>query len=383
MSYGIYIHTPFCASKCHYCDFLSFATDSDESLKEDYFNAICKEIELAKYEFHYLTNLSIDTIYFGGGTPTILPPSRINAILYTIKQNFKVLTNAEITVETNPNITIKSIMGLKIGRVNRLSFGLQSTNNEKLASLNRTHTMEDFLKTFRTARELHFNNINIDLMFALPNQDINQWCDTLETVINLSPEHISAYSLTPAEGTPLFEDIKNGLVTLPDDSIDRDMYHLACEMLQEAGYNHYELSNFAKPNFESKHNVNCWKRKPYLGFGLGAHSFINNKRWNNTTDLQCYFAVLLNIHKSHLLRCTRRELQKLSPDDAMAETMILGLRLTQGVCIDEFKETFGITPAEKYNLTPLVKDELLTIDSKYIRLTRLGMDLANQVFITF
>ena len=377
MRSGIYIHIPFCLSKCYYCDFLSFANSSD-SLKKDYYSALCKEIELSSKEF---INLSIDTIYIGGGTPTILPPFWLNGILNTIRRHFKVLPKAEITVETNPSANSKSITGLNIGRVNRISFGLQSTCNEKLSSLNRIHTMENFLKNFHSARKSHIDNINVDLMFALPNQDLNQWRETLETVINLSPEHISAYSLTPAEGTPLYDDIKTGHVLLPDDSIDRDMYHLACQMLKEEGYNHYELSNFAKPNYESKHNINCWKRKQYLGFGLGAHSFFNSYRWNNTKNMQRYLDILL--HDNQPPHKVREETQKLSQSEAMSETMILGLRLTQGVSIQDFKKAFGILPTEKYNIDTLVADGLLKIDSEYISLTTRGLDLANQVFMTF
>ena len=384
MKSGVYVHIPFCASKCHYCDFLSFA-DCSNYLKKDYVTAICKEIEFASEEF---PNLSIDTIYIGGGTPTVLPPYWINGILSTIRQNFNVLPKAEITVEANPCTTSPNITRLKLGYVNRISLGLQSTCNKKLSLLNRIHTMEDFLKNFHSARQLRFNNINIDLMFALPNQDINEWRETLETVINLSPEHISVYSLTPAEGTPLYDDIKSGRIVLPDDSIDRDMYHLARQMLNQAGYNQYELSNFAKPNYESKHNINCWKRKPYIGFGIGAHSFMNSCRWNNTKVLKRYLDVFLNpsyntANEAKTLNEIREETQKISQDEAMAETMILGLRLTQGVCIQDFKEIFDVSPTEKYNLDTLVKNGLLIINDEYISLTARGMDLANQVFMTF
>jgi oxygen-independent coproporphyrinogen-3 oxidase len=377
MSCGIYVHIPFCLSKCDYCDFLSFA-NSAESLKKDYYLALCKEIELVSKEY---PNLPVDTIYFGGGTPTVLPSYWLNGILNTIRRCFRILPKSEITVETNPSAQSKSIVGLHKARVNRISFGLQSTCNEQMSALNRTHTMEGFLKNFQTARRMNMNNVNIDLMFGLPNQDLDQWSKTLETVIALAPEHISAYSLTPAEGTPLYDEITAGRITLPDDSLDRNMYHLACSMLTEAGYSHYELSNFAKPNKESKHNINCWKRKPYLGFGLGAHSFYNSLRWNNTKDIQRYLDILLRGNLQGFK--VKEDVYVLSREESMSETMILGLRLTQGICIREFIEAFGISPVEKYKLAPLIADGLLVIDDSYIRLTPRGMDLANQVFMAF
>jgi oxygen-independent coproporphyrinogen-3 oxidase len=221
--------------------------------------------------------------------------------------------------------------------------------------------MEAFVENFHAARAAGFDNINVDLMFALPDQTMKHWLETLAAVIALSPEHISVYSLTPAENTPLWAQIENGEVTMPCDKTDRDMYHAARSILSHAGYTHYEISNFAKKGSESRHNVNCWTMKPYIGFGAGAHSFDGKARWCN------------------------REVFQLSQDDLMSETMILGLRLTSGVCENEFAEAFGVTPSEifKEEIAQLIKDGLLERKQSRILLTSRGLDFANRVFLEF
>ncbi|MCL1788678.1 MAG: radical SAM protein, partial [Defluviitaleaceae bacterium] len=251
--------------------------------------------------------------------------------------------------------------------VNRLSLGLQTTHPHLLKAIHRTHTMDDFLQNYHAACTAGFTNINIDLMFALPGQTLDDWGSTLETIIALAPRHISAYSLTPAENTPLWDALDAGKTHLPAEEADRAMYHLAVKLLTEAGYTHYELSNFAKPGFESRHNVNCWRRVPYHAFGLGAHSFDGGKRWHNTQDMAAYLA------GDH----APQDVETLTAADADAETMILGLRLLQGV-----QEKDVPVACESAVLTQ-IKKGLLARENGFVRLTALGLDLANQVFEAF
>jgi len=395
---GIYIHIPFCVQKCNYCDFLSFETEATNALPTP-----CNEsghVGAARETFDYVGHVSaliheiqttklpqvIDTIYIGGGTPTALPSSLLCKILDAVTEHVghALQPDAEITVEANPGtLTREYLTALKSHGVTRLSMGLQTTKPRLLKALGRIHTMDEFLENFHTAREVGFDNINVDLMFALPGQNLTDWQETLDEVIALSPEHISAYSLTPAENTPLWDDLENRKITLPDDTTDRKMYHLAREMLATAGYIHYELSNFAKPGFESRHNVNCWRRVPYIGFGLGAHSFDGYKRWSNTEDMGEY----LKMHRSYedmtlvgaacgcQQDCTMQE--HLSEKDHLAETMILGLRLTQGV------PEAAVPSIYNEEVATLIKKGLLTCKDGHVCLTPLGMDLANQVFAAF
>ena len=370
---GVYIHVPFCLQKCDYCDFLSF--ESCDSM-EPYVNALLHEIQNAQI------TQPISTIYIGGGTPTALPSHLLCKILDAVASVIATapvialapviagLTRnppTEITVEANPGTLSREYLhALKSHGVNRLSMGLQTTHPHLLRAINRIHTMEDFLENYHTARQLGFDNINVDLMFALPGQTLACWRDTLQEIIALSPQHISAYSLTPAENTPLWDALEAGKITLPSDTTDREMYHLAREMLTAAGYTHYELSNFAKPDFESRHNIDCWRRVPYMAFGLGAFSFDGKTRRRNPDNMHDY----LNGRPPHVV-------EHLSEADHLAETMILGLRLTKGVPEADVPPIFAPQVAE------LIKKDLLVQRDGQVCLTTLGMDLANQVFETF
>ena len=373
---GIYIHIPYCISKCAYCDFLSFPAGVDGT-QEAYVNALLSEIELASRT--RLDGVLIDTVYIGGGTPTALTSPLLCKILQKIG-GLRLISGAEITVEANPGtLTPEYLAALKSSGVNRLSIGLQTTQPRLLHAINRIHTYEEFLQNFQAAREAGFSNINIDLMFALPRQTQEDWQETLAEIVALSPEHISAYSLTPAENTPLWDALESNTMHLPSEETDRNMYRTAKEILSMAGYTHYEISNFAKPDKESRHNVNCWKRVPYLGFGLGAHSLGNAggsvSRWNNTETMQEYVQAPTNAGKN---------ITPLSKQDQMAEAMILGLRLTEGVSEQGFAAEFGITPTESYKeIPPLISGGLLVRGNGYLRLTPKGLDLANQVFTAF
>jgi len=359
---GIYIHIPFCLQKCDYCDFLSFESCDD---MEQYVDALLQEIKT--FVGANCVRPQIFTVYIGGGTPTALPSHLLCKILCAVKKLYLV-PGIEITVEANPGtLTGEYLAALKSHGVTRLSMGLQTTKPHLLKAINRIHTMADFSENFHAARSAGFDNINVDLMFALPGQTPQDWQQTLEEIIALSPEHISAYSLTPAENTPLWDALDAGKIHLPNDETDRRMYHMARQLLTEAGYIHYELSNFAKPGCESRHNVNCWRRVPYYAFGLGAHSFDGEKRWHNTGDMREYLAG----------NFTPQGVDVLTEADAQAETMILGLRLMEGVKASDISQVYvGEVEAQ-------IKKGLLAHEDGYVRLTPKGMDLANQVFEVF
>jgi len=358
MAYGIYVHIPFCVQKCDYCDFLSLP-GKPRIYMELYVEALINEIRAFLDE-----NIPYDTIYIGGGTPTALPEELLCAILSVLKPP----ANCEITVEANPGtLSLAYLSDLINHGVNRLSLGLQTTKNHQLDAINRLHSFQDFVINYYCARLIGYTNINVDLMFGLPGQTLEDWRSTLQTIIEIDPEHISAYSLTPAENTPLWDALENKKIHLPCEETDRKMYHMAIEMLTAAGYIHYELSNFAKPGYESRHNVNCWQCAPYRAFGLGGHSFDGKKRWRNAEDMAHYLASYGIPHN----------VETLSDTDIQAETMILGLRLTKGVAES------NIPPALANTIETQIKKGLLTRRDNHVRFTALGLDLANQVFSEF
>lgn len=343
MATGVYIHVPFCKKKCVYCDFFS----SEEGDFEAYTERIISELQNTDLK-------EVDTVYIGGGTPTVLPSFLLCKILEAVR-GLSLTPDAEITVEANPGtVDMEYLAALKKSGANRLSFGLQATQSRLLKILGRVHTFGDFAESFRQARAAGFANINVDVMFAIPSQSTADWRETLAEVIALAPEHISAYSLTPAEDTPLRALLESGELAQPDEKTDREMYHSARKILAEAGYAHYEISNFAKEGFESRHNVNCWTMKPYIGFGEGAFSFDGKARWEYGGEK----AVL-------------------SQRDLISETAFLGLRLMRGVDEGELLPVF----AEQ--IAKLKKDGLLVVRHNRLQLTPLGMDFANRVFAEF
>ena len=361
---GIYIHIPFCISKCIYCDFLSFS--GCESLYEPYVNALLAELRLASIE-------QISTVYIGGGTPTVLPLPMLCNILTSVL-DLPLSKDAEISIEVNPGtVSYEYLKLIKSAGINRLSFGLQSTDNHLLSLLGRVHTYSQFLENFINARNIGFNNINIDLMFGLPEQSAKVFGDTLSTVLNLNPEHVSFYSLTPSENTSLWKDLMTNKVYLPCDETDRKMYYLALNLLANRGYSHYEISNAAKTGFECIHNLDCWLHKPYIGFGLGASSFDGNKRWSNPSAFSDYFARV------------KPEFQVLSDKELISEAMILGLRLIDGIDELLFESRYGIRPSKYFSdqIAKLIQDGFLERSINKIRLTSLGLDLANHVYMHF
>lgn len=374
---GVYIHIPFCKSKCIYCDFNSFA--KKDNCIEEYINAVIKEIkEYAKQNKDVL----IKTIYIGGGTPSYINEKYINKILETLKNNFEILSNAEITIEINPGtVNRKKLNTYYKAGINRLSIGLQSTNDKLLKQLGRVHDFEDFLETVRLANTIGFSNINADCMIGLPNQNIYDVEETLNVLINLRLTHISVYSLIVEPNTPLEKKIESGELKLPDEEIERYMYWFAKRKLEENGYLHYEISNFAKPLFRSKHNLDCWNQKEYKGFGVSASSYENGIRYTNISNIEKYVE---NVQNGQFKRNYIVE-EKQDREAMMKEYMLLGLRKITGVSINQFRKKFGTIPIFKYNkeITKLTNEGLIESNGINIRLTKKGLDLANLVWEEF
>ena len=366
---GIYVHIPFCKQKCLYCDFISFEGIIEK--QEEYISTLKTEIleNVKKIENNIVT-----TIYIGGGTPSFIDSKFIIDILETIKKSYNIKKDAEITIEINPGtVTKEKLEDYKNAGINRLSIGLQSTNNEILKGIGRIHTYEDFLETYNLARKVGFQNINVDLMLALPKQSLEILQESLKELIKLSPEHISLYSLILEEGTKLKKLVEQGSIALPEEEIERQMYWDTKKILEENGYIHYEISNFAKKGHESKHNLNCWNQKSYLGFGVAAHSYYNKTRYSN----------VLNLYKYGVEPKTIHEVQ--NKQDEQKEYMMLGLRKIDGISIADFKNKFVENPIYIFRkeLDKLVKEDLLEIVEDRIKLTNKGLDLANLVWKEF
>lgn len=378
---GIYVHVPFCKQKCKYCDFISF--QNCENYFDDYFECLKKEITEKANEINSENKeILIDTIYFGGGTPSIVCEKYIEEVLNKIYEYYNVSENAEITVEVNPGTVDK----LKLERyfeigINRLSIGLQSTDDKLLKMLGRIHTYKEFENTYDLARKIGFKNINVDLMIGLPNQSLENVHDSLEKIVQKNPEHISVYSLIIEENTKMFDLIEKGELELPDEDVERKMYWSVKKFLEENGYNHYEISNFSKSGFESKHNANCWNQHEYLGFGIAAHSYFNNIRYSNIDNLRQYIKNWKN--EQSVYNIVFHEHQ--NKDDMMKEFMMLGLRKIDGVKISEFKEKFVDNPIFVFRnqLNKLVKEGLIEVLENNIRLSDKGLDLANEVWMEF
>ncbi len=354
------MHFPFCKSKCRYCDFNS--SDKNWCLENSYIDALVMEIENCTYTD------KVDTIFFGGGTPTAVKISNLIRVIDALKTKFDIC-DAEFTVECNPaTIEYEGLLQLKNAGVNRISIGLQSANDDELKFLGRIHTFDAFLKTYRDAVKAGFDNINTDLMFSLHRQTMDKWMNTLERVVDLKPSHISAYSLIVEEGTP-FYDLE---LDLPDEETDRGMYYRAVEFLKSNGYYQYEISNFALKNHECKHNLKYWKRGNYLGFGCGASGMYDNVRYQNSYDAAEYISN--NVVSS----------EKLTKEDAMAEHIFLGLRLTDGFDIEEFNCIYNVDFKEKYKMQTekFTKLGLLEVD-KSCRLTKEGLSVSNSVMCEF
>lgn len=356
---GIYVHIPFCQRKCLYCDFNSH--DSKNELKTQYTKALIDEIRAFCSDEYYA-----DSIFFGGGTPTALPIENLEKIFTALADTFNVTADAEITCETNPGV-LKDHGALRKMGFNRLSMGMQSADDSELKTLGRIHTFSEFLKSYENARR-YFDNINIDTMFSLPGQTLESWINTLQKVKTISPEHVSCYSLIVEPGTP-FASMN---LDLPDEETDRQMYHTAKDILND--YTRYEISNFAKRGLECRHNLKYWTRMPYIGFGCGAHSQIEHKRFSNVYKIEDY-----------IQNPFAKETETLSPNDEISEYMFLGLRLKEGVNKQKFKTLFNrdIDTLYKDVINKHIKAGTLISDSTHIALTDRGIDVSNSVMADF
>jgi len=362
---GLYIHIPFCKSKCNYCDFISYADKHYECFS--YKNKLIKEIKKVVEK-----NSEIKSIFFGGGTPSIFPTDYIREILSALSY-YKKTSNVEITIEANPNTLDKDKLKdyLDMG-INRLSVGLQSHDKNLLKILGRTHTFDDFERNIFCAKNIGFKNISADVMFSLPNQTLDIWKETIEKLISFELNHISAYSLIIEKNTPFGKLYDKNQLTLPDDKLDREMYYFLRERLLQANFRQYEFSNFAKVSHESVHNKIYWQRENYIGVGLGAHSFVDGVRYSNTTSLDDYLNlenVVVEEHKIDIL-------------EAMEEFVFLGLRMTQGIETAKFQKEFSKDVFDVFggNLKSVIELGYLKNEKGFLYLTNKGIDVSNLVF---
>lgn len=376
---GLYIHIPFCISKCNYCDFNSYKLDLD--LKKRYLDDL--EIEMKLYNEDIKKNNlenEISSIFIGGGTPSILNSNEIIKIFSTIKNNFNIKQDAEITIECNPGtLTKEKLITMKEVGVNRLSIGLQAVQDYHLKSIGRIHSYDEFVKNYKEAKEVGFNNINVDLMYALPNQNFEDWKESLQKIVNLNPSHISAYSLILEEGTKLYDMYENNEFEVIDEDTDINMYNYTISYLKENGYNQYEISNYSKSYFECEHNILYWKCGHYIGVGPGASGYIENYRYNNVESLDEYHNKLSENKKPI------SNLEKLSIEDKIQEKIFMGLRMNEGIKFDDFRNEFKIDFKEKYSkqITDLKNKKLINESITGISLTQKGREISNSVFIEF
>ncbi|MEG1780115.1 MAG: radical SAM family heme chaperone HemW [Clostridium sp.] len=385
----LYIHIPFCMKKCLYCDFLSFA--ADDKIKERYVEALIKEIRtMGKfYEEDDLKcgiTYEVCSVFFGGGTPSVLKAEQTIAIMKAVKESFRIAESCEITTEANPGtLSAEQLTAYLSCGINRLSLGLQSADDQELKELGRIHTFHTFLESFHLAREAGFENINVDLMSALPGQTIESYVRTLHMVADLSPEHISAYSLIIEEGTPFYERYGTGAQgnrLLPDEDTDRAMYHVTKTYLKTMGYERYEISNYAKPGKECIHNTGYWMGTEYLGLGLGSSSYMNGERFTNTSDISSYMKMS---SADFMKRHHHEERECLTAKAKMEEFMFLGLRLSKGIRTEEFQKRFGISIEQVYGtvIQHFLKDGLMEDRNGSLRLTEYGTDVSNAVLSEF
>lgn len=403
----LYLHIPFCERKCAYCDFLS--APADLPVRISYIKKLQEEI--AYYGAQY-GEYQVSSIFFGGGTPTILEGYQLAAILETVKEHFNITTDAEITVECNPGtLTAGKAEKLVQAGFNRLSIGLQSADDRELQLLGRIHNFAQFLESYDLARKAGFQNINVDLMSALPGQTLKSWQDTLQKVTALRPEHISAYSLIIEEGTPFYERFAEDERIreegghprlLPEEDVERQMYELTETFLQTKGYERYEISNYAKPGYECRHNCGYWIRKDYLGLGLGASSLVEHQRFQNTSDLKTYLeqeyspqcegqderiAETIQLQEETGLTQTGHHIhiETLDKKSEMEEFMFLGLRLMAGISRQQFEKKFQVTLNSVYGevLRKLKGEQLIEEVAGYVRLTEHGIDVSNYVLAEF
>ena len=372
---GLYVHIPFCVKKCEYCDFLSWSAGEEE--REQYVNALLTEIESYR---DFAKEYRVSTIFVGGGTPSVLLPKQMEQVLQKIYEVFELEKRPEITVEVNPGtVDEEKLQCYKKNGVNRLSMGLQSVKDEKLRLLGRIHTYQEFVESYELARKVGFDNISIDLISSVPGQTLQEWKEELETAAAQNPEHISVYQLIIEEGTPFYEKYAEHPELLPDEETSREIYLWTGKFLKEAGYEQYEISNYAKPGKESKHNLKYWERGDYLGLGLGAASMVRNIRMSNTKDMKTY------LERCDKPKTMREDVQFLEEPRQMEEFMFLGLRKTRGVSKKEFRRIFGREMDMVYEkaLHKCLENGMLLEQKDRIFLSEEGTLLSNMVLSEF
>jgi oxygen-independent coproporphyrinogen-3 oxidase len=371
---GLYVHIPFCSSRCSYCDFATGLYQSE--LAERYVRGLIKEIRTSQY-----AGENVDTIYFGGGTPSLLAPAQLQHVLAALYDSFKIATGAEITLEINPgSATPEKLRAFRSLGINRASFGAQTFDDAELAKLGRSHNSADALRTFAELRDAGFANVSFDLIAGLPGQTLAGWQHNIQQALDLVPEHLSFYLLEVHSGTPLAEHIRRGIQPHPDEDLAGVMYEWMLEQALDAGYEHYEISNLCRPGFYSRHNVKYWTAAPYYGFGCSAHSYDGDtRRWSNQRD------VLKYVERVESGASPVVEEQQLSVTDVRAEAVFLGLRMMQGVDLRHYRESFGIDLRDEHadDLDRFCKAGLVELDGDLIRLTRTGALFSNEVFAAF
>lgn len=366
---SLYIHIPFCVRKCHYCGF--YSTNYSPQLSEYYIQALAKEAYSSRDGY----SRDIDTVYVGGGTPSVLAPDQVMNIIEMLRRNFRIQSGGEFSIEANPNsLTPVHLAMLREQGVNRISLGVQSFSDALLGTLGRLHTAEQARNAFHSIREHGFNNVSIDLIYGIPGQSQSEWADTLHHGIGLNPEHISVYCLSLDEGSLFKKECEAGKLSLPDEDVAADQYELAVNTLKRAGYEHYEISNFSRPGFACRHNLNYWKRGEYLGLGPGAWSFISGSRYKNIADVQEY-----NKRLEAGIPVIESE-DRPTPEQAAHELVLLALRTSAGLNIRGFEDAFGSTNWKLMSLAePLKQSGLLEEVEGRLRLTTRGFFLSNEV----
>lgn len=360
---GLYVHIPFCVKKCRYCDFASFRV-TEPSVRAEYIAALCREID----SYSGLC-LDVSTVFFGGGTPSLLTPREFSKIVSHIKRAFNILPDAEFTLEANPGtLTEEKLLAYIAAGVNRVSLGLQSIHENELKMLGRIHSYQDFLNCYDLVKKCGVNNVNVDLMYGIPEQTKESFKETLDAVIALNPTHISAYGLIIEEGTPFF--LERDALPLPSESSECDMYYLAADTLRDAGYLHYEISNYAKPSFTCRHNLTYWQDKEYIGVGLAAYSYFEGRRFGNTRDMREYISGKCIVDDTEL-----------TLDDEAFEFAMLALRLFDGFSLSEYKERFGVDFLDKRAdiIKRLSTPGYLLVDDGRIKLTERGFYVSNSI----
>jgi oxygen-independent coproporphyrinogen-3 oxidase len=372
---GLYLHFPFCVRKCRYCDFLS--SPPDEETKGRYAAALIREIRAYGGA---LRDREVDSVFLGGGTPSVMPVPHLRRIFEVLRETFRIAPGAEITMEVNPGTVTEPLMELIREEVSRVSLGVQSFDDRELAFLGRIHTASEADRSVERLRMAGVNNLNLDLMSGLPDQTEESWEKTLIHALSLRPEHISAYSLIVEEGTPFAAMRKEGRLPLPDEGTERRMYARTGEILAAAGFRRYEISNYAREGFACRHNIRYWRRGEYLGLGLGAASLMDETRWRNTRSLKTY------LDGSASPEAILRDVERLDRKSEIEEFMFLGLRMTDGITEEAFRHAFALSLADVYGdvIRKLEREGLMTGDGRgRFRLTDYGIDISNEVLAEF